>query len=164
MIWSLSVAELVLELGERPPALVRRRRGAATGARVQVLATARAQPAAVVAANQPLGNGEQQLLPHGGPEVDLRPPARRAGGRSPSRPAPGGRNSGPPGRPDPGKTGRRCRPPPAAPRARGNAGTPRPPGSTASRASRIAPPRLTASGLPRAPDRRARPRGPRRGG
>src|SRR2546426_12089399 len=80
MIWSLSVAELVLELGERPPAPVRRRRGAATGARVQVLATARAQPAAGVAANHPLGNGEQQLLPHGGPEADLRRIPRQGGG------------------------------------------------------------------------------------
>src|SRR6266571_3901629 len=65
---SFSVAELVLESGQPLPALVHGR-WASTRAWVQVLPTARAQPAAVVPADHPPGHGEQQLLPHRGAEV-----------------------------------------------------------------------------------------------
>src|SRR3989449_7932489 len=68
---SFSVAELVLESGQPLPALVHGR-WASTRAWVQVLPTARAQPAAVVPADHPPGHGEQQLLPHRGAEVYLR--------------------------------------------------------------------------------------------
>src|ERR1041384_7902424 len=47
-----SVAELVLERGQRLPARVHRVRRAAAGARVQVLATPRAEPAAILATLQ----------------------------------------------------------------------------------------------------------------
>src|SRR3989442_9736541 len=68
---SFSVAELVLESGQPLPALVYGR-WASTRACVQVFPTARAEPAAVVAADHPPGDGEQQLLPHRGAEVYLR--------------------------------------------------------------------------------------------
>src|SRR5439155_17585597 len=70
---SFSVAELVLESGQPLPALVHRR-WASTRACVQVVPTAPAQPAAVVPADHPPGHGEQQFLPHRGPEVYLRAP------------------------------------------------------------------------------------------
>src|SRR2546427_6074509 len=69
--WSFSVARLALESGERLPARIPGRRAAA-GARVQVFATARAQPAATLPAHHPRRHGEQQLLAHRGPEIDLR--------------------------------------------------------------------------------------------
>src|SRR6266571_2757375 len=52
------VAELPLQRRERCPAPIHRRGGAAAGARVQVLAAARAQPAAVRPALQVLRDGE----------------------------------------------------------------------------------------------------------
>src|SRR5437588_2118609 len=67
----LSVAELVLQGGQPAPALVRRGRAPA-GARVQVRAAARAQPAAVVATHDPLWQGQQELLSHRHAEIDRR--------------------------------------------------------------------------------------------
>src|SRR2546427_2597134 len=52
------VAELPLQRRERCPARIHGRGGAAAGARVQVLAAARAQPAAVRPALQVLRDGE----------------------------------------------------------------------------------------------------------
>src|SRR4029077_16211936 len=66
----LSVAELALQGHEPVPALVDGWR-AATGARVQVLATPRAQPAAIITAHYPLRDGEQQLLSDRGAQIDL---------------------------------------------------------------------------------------------
>src|SRR5690348_2236203 len=66
----LSVAELALQGHEPVPALVDGWRAAA-GARVQVLATPRAQPAAIITAHYPLRDGEQQLLSDRGAEIDL---------------------------------------------------------------------------------------------
>src|SRR6266550_2461164 len=66
-----SVAGLAFGGGEGLPAGIAGRRTAA-GARIQVLAAARAQPAAVLAAHYPLRHRQQQLLSHGGAQVDLR--------------------------------------------------------------------------------------------
>src|SRR6266853_411822 len=57
-----SVAELVLERGQRLPARVHRVRRAAAGARVQVLATPRAEPAAILATLQVPRDREKQLF------------------------------------------------------------------------------------------------------
>src|SRR5712691_4634487 len=66
------VAELPLQRRQRRPAGIHRRGGAAAGARVQVLAAPRTQPAAVRPALQVLWDGEQQLLPDRRREVDQR--------------------------------------------------------------------------------------------
>src|SRR6059058_175317 len=71
-----SVAGLAFEGGEGLPAGIAGRRTAA-GARIQVLAAARAQPAAVLPAYDPLRRRQQQLLSHRGPQVDLRGVARQ---------------------------------------------------------------------------------------
>src|SRR5438034_576669 len=71
-----SVAGLAFEGGEGLPAGIAGRRTAA-GARIQVLAAARAQPAPVLPAYDPLRRRQQQLLSHRGPQVDLRGVARQ---------------------------------------------------------------------------------------
>src|SRR3989442_8305862 len=76
---SFSVAGLALESGERLPARIPRRRAAA-GARVQVFATARAQPAAILSAHYPLPHRQPQPLAHPGPESEPRPVLRHRGG------------------------------------------------------------------------------------
>src|SRR2546429_3655606 len=71
-----SVAGLAFEGGEGLQAGTSGRRTAA-GARIQVLAAARAHPAAVLPAYDPLRRRQQQLLSHRGPQVDLRGVARQ---------------------------------------------------------------------------------------
>src|SRR3989442_15281433 len=76
---SLSVADLVLEGGQPLPPGVGGR-PALAGARVQVLATPRAEPAAVFAAQQECGSREHQLFAHRRGDVDdRRVPEQRIG-------------------------------------------------------------------------------------